>query len=126
WQLGIFGGGPGAVNTAHGFSKIKVLEPSIKFDATADVLNFSVVNGAGTPITITAVTASGDCTAITLADTSLTPGETTWVAAGAGTSCSDLNSGDPFTVTLSITYQQKVATGTVSHTETGVIRGTAE
>ncbi|HEX55264.1 MAG TPA: hypothetical protein ENF49_03960, partial [Candidatus Altiarchaeales archaeon] len=41
WQLGIFGGGPGAVNTAHGFSKIKVLEPSIKFDATADVLNFS-------------------------------------------------------------------------------------
>lgn len=68
WGLGIFGGGPGAVNTASGFSKVKVLEPSIKYEYTEHatdqlkyVLKFSLVNGVGSKIKLENITWGGDC-----------------------------------------------------------------
>ena len=44
WQLGIFGGAGGGVNTATGFSKMKVMEPSSKYTTTG-TLSFVLMNG---------------------------------------------------------------------------------
>ncbi|MBU4406050.1 MAG: hypothetical protein KKB24_00520 [Candidatus Altiarchaeota archaeon] len=62
WQLGVFGPHSG-VNTATGFSKIKVLEPSIIYRAgTTDALDFTAVNGAGIRMReVRSAATSGDC-----------------------------------------------------------------
>ncbi len=68
WYLGVFGGGPGSVNTASGFSKIKPFEQSIRYyDHTYTLfgnqptLRFTVVNGVGSLIIINNITMGGDC-----------------------------------------------------------------
>jgi len=68
WYLGVFSGGPGDVNTASGFAKIKPLEPSIRYYRdTYDLfgslytLRFTLVNGVGSTIIIQRITMYGDC-----------------------------------------------------------------
>jgi len=68
WYLGVFFGGPGDVNTASGFAKIKPLESNIKYyDHTYGLfgdqttLRFTLVNGVGTLIIIQNITMDGDC-----------------------------------------------------------------
>ena len=129
WQLGVFGGGPGAANTATGFAKIKPLPASIKYDDSDNTLNFTLVNGAGTPITIAAsgITITGgdhDC------------GTTTWPAAAVtvgtgdtinvGFSACTKAAGASFSADIEITYTQTVAGTSVTHTDSGTIRGAVE
>ncbi len=121
WQLGVFGGGPGAVNTAVGFAKIKPFEPSIKY--TGSTLSFVINNGAGTSISGVNVTASGDCTVASAAATTLTAGATTIVT---GTTCGPKAVGDSFSVNINISYSQTVAGQVITHTDRGRINGVAE
>ena len=71
WYLGVFSGGPGDVNTASGFAKVKPLEPSIKYSTetysvlfgggTFTTLRVNLVNGLGTLIIVENITMGGDC-----------------------------------------------------------------
>lgn len=127
WQLGIFGGGPGAVNTASGFAKIRVLEPSIKYTGTT--VTFDVVNGVGMVISNLDTTPAGDCVSADKSISASNPaaGETVQVTLGVGfVQCSSKSPGQSFTVPLTFTYNQTVAGTLVSHTDTGTIMGTAE
>jgi len=129
WQLGIFGGGPGAVNTASGFGKIKPMEPSIKY--TSSTLSFSIMNGVGQGITSANISAAtGDCTTAASSvpqqlstDGTMGAGE---VSAESITSCTSKTSGQSFSTTLTVDYIVTVAGSDIIHTETGTIRGVAE
>ena len=132
WQLGIFGGGPGAVNTASGFGKIKPMEPSIKY-TTGGKLTFSIMNGVGQGITKANISsqASGDCPAsgvkmvypMTLSGNGVM---------GAGEvsaellNCTTKSAGQSFSTTLEIMYVVTIAGSDVTHKETGTIRGVVE
>ena len=129
WQLGIFGGGPGAVNTASGFGKIKPMEPSIKYTGTT--LSFSIMNGVGQGIVGANISAgTGDCTT---ADSSIPVQLGTAGVMGAGevsettiTVCTSKTAGQSFSTTLTIDYVVTIAGSDITHTETGTIRGVAE
>ena len=127
WQLGIFGGGPGAVNTASGFGKVKPMEPSIKY--SGPTLEFSIMNGVGQGITNANITAAtGDCAASSVpqllsSDGVMGAGE---VSAETITGCTSKTSGQSFSTTLTIVYDTTIAGSPVTHTETGTIRGVAE
>jgi len=133
WQLGIFGGGPGATNTASGFGKVKVLEPSIKYSTTN--LEFSMMNGVGQGIRGANISSTaGDCETgtsnINAADALLigtagvmSAGEVTSVTA---TNCNNKDSGQSFSVDLELKYATTVAGVDVSKTEVGTIRGAGE
>ncbi len=129
WQLGIFGGGPGAVNTASGFGKIKPMEPSIKFTAGASGdLSFSIMNGVGQAVRELNYTATGDCTQATqtlISGGTLNAGEVDSVSLGAA-NCNDKTAGQSFSTVLTIRYATTVAGNDVTHVETGTIRGVAE
>lgn len=120
WQLGIFGGGPGAANTARGFGKIKIMEPSIKY--TGSTLSFTLMNGAGQ--TVTGLQAIVNDTAKQYV---CTPGT---LGAGETYSCSGTLStktgGDSFSARVDINYSVTVAGTPVTHEESGTIRGAAE
>jgi len=131
WQLGIFGGGPGAVNTASGFGKVKPMEPSIKY--TSSTLSFSIMNGVGQGITGTNYSATGDCTVAVTSATDITgtggagilgAGEVVSIASVGG--CGSKTSGQSFSTTLTVRYIVTVAGTDIQHTETGTIRGVAE
>ena len=124
WQLGIFGGGPGAVNTASGFGKIKPMEPSIKY--TGSALTFSLMNGVGQGITGLNYTATGDCTQATevaISGGTMGSGE---VDALSVAGCGPKTSGQSFSASLTIKYVVTVAGTDITHTETGTVRGVAE
>ena len=124
WQLGIFGGGPGAVNTASGFGKVKPMEPSIKYSATN--LEFSIMNGVGQGIVGANISAAtGDCTATGWIGSSgvMGAGE---VSAETLAGCTNKAAGQSFSTSLTIVYDTTVAGSDVTHTETGTIRGVAE
>jgi len=124
WQLGIFGGGPGAVNTATGFSKIKPMEPSIKY-SDGGGLTFTIMNGAGTPITGLNLTASGDCTyGETLIVSPLGQGATTGVSILTA-NCTKAE-GTTFSVPVTFKYAQSVGGQTVIHVDSGTLKGTVE
>lgn len=134
WQLGIFGPGPGGANTASGFTKIKPMEPSIVYSAAADTLNFTVVCAAGTGISITNVNLTdGDhgCTGTITVDGTTMPapagvtkdaGETAVISIASCTK----DEKDPFNANIRFTYTQSVGGTVVTHTDTGIIRGTVE
>ncbi len=130
WQLGIFGGGPGAANTARGFGRVKVMEPSIKY-TQAGVLTFTIMNGAGQSISDLDIWADGSgCDGTT---DNITETETLDTAVGAGSTlavtvdCVEAKSGgDSFAVDLDIAYSMTVAGTLVNHLESGTIRGAAE
>jgi len=130
WQLGIFGGGPGAVNTATGFSKIKPMEPSIRY--TSSGLDFTIVNGAGTTIEFLNISASdvnGACGTTNLrVIPSLRAGETHTVTnlTQAAYQCTVLTSGAAFSVDITFTYNQTVGGIGVSHSESGILKGAVE
>ena len=131
WQLGIFGGGPGAVNTASGFGKVKPMEPSIKY--TTNQLSFSIMNGVGQGITGVNYSASGDCIVTEALAADITGGAGTGIM-GAGEvvsitnvgGCGAKSPGQSFSTTLTVRYIVTVAGSDVSHTETGTVRGVAE
>ena len=121
WQLGIFGGGPGAVNTASGFGKIKPMEPSIKYTATT--LSFSLMNGVGQGVNGTTITnTGGDCGVATAAPGDMGAGAVEEITLTCGTK----TSGQSFSTTMTIVYGVTVAGSDITHTETGTIRGVAE
>jgi len=152
WQLGVFGG-HGTPNTASGFSKIRVLEPSIKY--SGDTLDFTVVNGVGSRAMLNVYNVTGDCSNIFFKTNCvdwvgtqgqcelgggifipglpsrccfqgvihLDPGETT---SPMLVICNSLESGKPFEVYLTISYSTKLGKDTISHTDAGVIKGTTE
>ena len=122
WQLGIFGGGPGAVNTASGFGKIKPMEPSIKYTGAA--LTFSMMNGVGQGIVSTTIASfSGDCSAVSGSQPgTMGAGEVKSVAL----TCGAKSAGQSFSTTFAVTYVVTVAGSDITHTETGTIRGVAE
>jgi len=130
WQLGIFGGGPGAVNTATGFSKIKPMEPSIRYSdngAADGTLKFTIMNGAGTPIVGLCATPSGDCTTCPIVDCpvgdgSFGQGETEEVTL---TGCPKVE-GTTFSVSVTFNYTQSVGMQDVVHADSGAIKGTVE
>jgi len=138
WQLGIFGS-HADVNRAVGFSKITVLEPTIKYmDKTGtpeqmvtNNLNFTVVNAAGTHIHGLEIETGGDCNTsvglcsgdVTLSKTSLSPDETATIS---HICCNKWESGDFFWVNVTFTYWHRVAEMKVNRTERGVIQGFAE
>jgi hypothetical protein len=126
WQLGIFGGGPGAANTARGFGRIKVMEPSIKY--TGSTLEFTIMNGAGQTITdlnmwvnISGPGGAG-CDVVTSPPVSMDAGAT----AQTGWSCSAKSGGESFSVDVNVVYNITVAGTKVEHAETGTIRGSVE
>ncbi|MBU4406048.1 MAG: hypothetical protein KKB24_00510 [Candidatus Altiarchaeota archaeon] len=124
WQLGIFGGGPGAVNTASGFGKVKPMEPSIKF--TGSTLSFSIMNGVGqaiTNVTIEPDTCTADASFTNVVTSKFGAGEVQQVDL---ISCGTKTSGQSFSDTLTIRYVVTVAGSDVVHTEVGTIRGVAE
>ncbi len=119
WQLGIFGPSS-TVNTARGFSKVKPLEPSIKY-STAGGLTFTVVNGAGATVTGVNIT-SGSCT-VANQNTVIAAGDTYQVSiAGCGVKAG----GESFSVPVNITYVETVVGSAVQRLESGTIRGTCE
>jgi len=121
WQLGIFGGGPGAVNTASGFGKVKPMEPSIKY--TGATLTFSLMNGVGQGINGTQITnTGGDCGTVVADPGTMGAGEVTQV----NLNCSSKTAGQSFATTMTIVYGVTVAGSPITHTETGTIRGVAE
>jgi len=123
WQLGVFGQHSG-VSTATGFSKIKVLEPSIKYDSTTDELTFEIVNGESMHIRIEGNTTGGDCSStMAIEDVGLDGGQTTTVTL---TGCTDLDAGESFDVPISIYYRIKIASDIIYHNDTGRIIGAAE
>ncbi|MBN2015023.1 MAG: hypothetical protein JW778_07575 [Candidatus Altiarchaeota archaeon] len=146
WQLGVFGGAGGGVNRATGFTNLKPFDRSIFYSAGATgVINATFTNAAGTPLTITDVDSTGDCTYLagaadttdtTLMRTSLTPGgndislsvaggDTVYFTCPAG-STTDKAAGDTFTINVVITYTESVAGTTLSHTDSGRMTGTVE
>ena len=102
WQLGIFGGGPGAVNTARGFGKVKVFDPSIKY--SSGTLGFTIMNGAGTAISGLKITPTGSgCGAVTgIPPDNMLAGST----AGINITCGSKGKGESFSVQLEINYSE--------------------
>jgi len=124
WQLGIFGGGPGAVNTASGFGKIKPMEPSIKY--TGSALSMSIMNGVGQGVAGLNYTATGDCTQaakLAISGGDLKTGEVDTLSVAG---CGSKTAGQSFSTTLTIQYVVTVAGTPITHTETGTVRGVAE
>lgn len=138
WQMGIFSIAP-KVNVAKGFTTIKVLEPSIKYikKSGADVnervtnnLNFTVVNTGSNYIHGLSLSVGGDCSYSVLGcygtyfeKTTLGPGETT---ALAKICCKEYNPGDPFWVSVNITYTERVGEQRIQKRESGIIQGFVE
>ena len=129
WQLGIFGGGPGAANTARGFGRIKVMDPSIRYVAIGTgvddgLLNFTIMNGAGQTVSDLKMTASGSGCSTTTQDLgTLGAGAT----AATGVPGCDLKAGgDSFAVDVDFSYNMTVAGDKVQHDESGTIRGAVE
>ena len=121
WQLGIFGGGPGAANTARGFGRIKVMDPSIKYvqDGT---LTFTIMNGAGQTVSDLVMGVPSPCTAGAI-NSDMSAGGTQAVTLS---SCGAKGIGDSFAVDIGFNYTMSVAGNTVTHQEKGTIRGAAE
>jgi len=122
WQLGVFGSRSG-VNRATGFAKLKVLEPSIKYDAGTDQLTFDIINGESMHIRILGNTTGGDCGNISIANLGLDGGQTAMVTCS---DCTDLDAGESFDVPVSIYYRIKVAGDIVYKNDSGRIIGAAE
>ncbi|MBU4266418.1 MAG: hypothetical protein L6243_02080 [Candidatus Altiarchaeales archaeon] len=124
WQFGIFGQHSG-VNVATGFSKIKVLEPSIKYDSTdPDQLTFDIINGESMHIRILGNTSGGDCAStMTISNLGLDGGQTATVTC---TGCMDLDASEAFDVPISIYYRIKIASDIIYRNDTGRIIGAVE
>ncbi|MBU4406051.1 MAG: hypothetical protein KKB24_00525, partial [Candidatus Altiarchaeota archaeon] len=123
WQFGIFGQHSG-VNVATGFSKIKVLEPSIKYDSTVDTLTFDIINGESIHIRILGNTTGGDCNStMTISNLGLDGGQTATVTL---TGCTDLDASEAFDVPISIYYRIKIASDIIYRNDTGRIIGAVE
>jgi len=127
WQLGIFNlGGPSVTST--GFAKIKPQLALAKMTA-AGAFTGGFTNGAGSTITVTTWTANE--TRSTGACTTTAPAANTLVSTGdnfavGATGCGTGTSGDPYTLVARFTYTQSVGGITVTHTDTGSIRGPFE
>ncbi len=122
WQLGAFGQ-HSTVNRATGFAKIKVLEPSIRYDSTTDNLTFRIINGESMHIRIEGSTAGGDCNESDISNPSLDGGQTSIVTC---TGCTDLDAGESFDVPVSFYYRIKIASDIIHRNDTGHIIGIAE
>lgn len=147
-QLGIFN--PPKANVATGFKVIKVLEPSIRYACNPSSLipaiqriennlNFGLVNTGGTYIHIESIRLDGDCKEFVdctgggcpcmntgVIKTDLAPGEVTYLNHSCCTSCSSLQPGDPFWVSVNITYSQRIGEKKINKTEIGVVQGHIE
>jgi len=146
-QLGIFSVNPEA-NVAIGFSKIQVLEPTIKYvgfynsdtasessDASVtNTFNFTIVNVAGDHIHIQSFKVGGDCneslaipyetcSGTEFSNTILAPDEKATIK---NICCYIFEPGDFFWVNVSIEYWARVGEIKTTHTERGVIQGYVE
>jgi len=120
WQLGIFNIGGVTSTTSTGFPRLRPQLALMSMNTTG-YFKGTFTNGAGGPIIITAVT--GDC-AITPAANTYSAGENFQLSGDcAGVSGS---AGDPYDVTLDISYNVTLAGITSTHTDHGTIRGPFE
>lgn len=121
WHLGILGGGGCGCNTARGFGRVKVMEPSILY--VGDKLNFTIMNGVGATIHDLTITPRGSF---------CTPPEGVISRLGAGTTqqvsltCFPKGKDASFRVYLTINYTEIVDDAAVPTSETGEIRGYAQ
>lgn len=113
------------VNTARGLSTIKIMEPSIQYEAgkTTDALSFTLA--AGRPITNLQITdITGSCRMVSSNDplaSDLSAGEVDSVQL---TDCENKDKGDSFSVMISFRYTSTISN--LSHVDTGIIQGFAE
>ncbi len=126
WYMGVFSAGPGGIQRASGFSKMKVADPTIQYSSLSKNLTFTVVNGAGTAVEGFNVTISGGdhgCNTIANISTSvLREGETARVTFGACTK----TRGTAYLAYINITYIQSVMGSVMNRQDSGSISGTAE
>ncbi len=124
WRFGVFS--PGAsVNTASGFTKIRVPEAGIVYypNTWRNALNFTIMNGYGDFVRIDAIRISGDCNGTTYPLSALDAGATMIVS---GWNCSVMYEREKFYVDVNITYSTKLGKERIQHTDAGVIRGAAD
>ena len=124
WQLGVFNAGQtGAVVT--GFVKMQPLIPAITYSGSRFTAAFT--NALGTTVNITDVSVKES---ISGTDCSVEPlSEQVVPAGGAFTiqgNCGQKNSGDPYDLIVTITYNATMGGISTKHTDTGHIRGQAE
>ncbi len=121
-MFGFLSPGPGAANTARGFGRIKVMEPSIKYE-TDGSFSFTIMNGAGQTVSDLVMTASGsgcDTTEQNLGQ--LTAGETKSLSL----TCDSKSGGDSFSVDVTFSYDMVIGGQKAHHEEEGTIRGAVE
>lgn len=150
WQYGVFSRAP-QENRAIGFSKIQVLEPSIRYktpdpavcatvlplEKIENHLNFTLINTQGNYIHIESIALSEDCreeitipgatcTNTQLSTDTLSPDETAHITHSCCLICSKIAPGDFFYVNMTIVYWERIGDIKTYHTEKGVIQGFAE
>lgn len=128
WQLGIFNMGSTSV-TSTGFAKIKPQLAATGMNS-GRVFTGVFTNGVGTNIVVSLGSTTLDPDA---GDTCTARGATTAVSSGknfqviAGTcGSSTMESGDVYTLTVSMPYTVGIGTITTTHTEAGTVRGPVE
>ena len=134
WQLGILSPGGRGTNTATRFTKVKVMEPSIKYssDVVNQSLNFTIVNGVGDLIKINYIGIAGDCNDTLCVDVgSLKPCSEMYLDPGStmiveGWNCTSVHSNEMFYVDVNISYSQKLGRQRIEHFDSGIIQGVAE
>ena len=125
-----------STNRAAGFTHIRCLD--FQWSSEENELKAIFINARGTPVTITDVYADGDCfftdesgTGTSLfgggdnTTVSVAPGDTIQLTC-TGDSLEYKEAGDYFQTDITITYTEEVAGRTVTHTESGSIRGIVE
>ncbi|MFH1126363.1 MAG: hypothetical protein V1703_04495 [Candidatus Altiarchaeota archaeon] len=122
WQLGIFNIGTTSV-TSSGFPKIKPQLTSCKMTTGGD-FSCLFTNGAGSGIAVneTAIEVGG----VTCTSTAPDPGTRFNVEDNfevASTGCSVANAGEPYSASVYIYYTVYLAGTTVTHNDTGKIKG---
>jgi hypothetical protein len=130
WLLGVFGH-RGGVNISEGFTKIKILDPSIKYSAGVEdnALEFTVVNTIGQTITdLQVASVEGSCTSESTdpekqLDSTLGAGEIDhiWL-----TNCDRKAVGEQFLVKIEFSYSTTVAGIKTSRSDSGSIIGFVE
>jgi hypothetical protein len=127
WQLGIFNLGGITSTTSTGFPRIKP-QLALMSVNTSDHIKMSFTNGAGGPIYLNSVT----CEGVGLSGISVgpySPGENFHLETDATGACADAisgSAGDPYDLTITISYNVTLAGRTVEHLDEGTLRGPLE
>lgn len=138
WQLGIFN--PPTTTVVKGWVVLQPLSPSISYKSVDQSFTASFNNAVGTSIRVTDVnitevlskTGGTNCASVTVDGQPVSEGAPKTVAAGSAfrvdATCSGAGRqrGDPYEMTITITYTSVIGGIVTPHTEVGTIRGTVE